>query len=84
MITRTERNQQFDPAGRLLAETVVDVDVTAEAVEYDLHAKARQALEANRAFLASTPTNAQALAQVTALTRQLYALAKLVIADFTE
>lgn len=57
-----------------------DVDVTAQAVTYDLHAKARAALDANAAFLAlSSPTNAQTLAQVRRLTRENSALIRLII-----
>ena len=81
MITQTNRHQTFDPQGNLLAEEVVVVDVTAEAVQYDLHARARQALTVNGAFLAlSAPTNAQTLAQVKALTRECSALIRLLIA----
>lgn len=81
MITQTNRNQTFDAAGNLVAEEVVQVDITAPSVQYDLHARARQALAANATFLAiPAPTNAQAVAQVKALTRQTNALIRLLVA----
>lgn len=47
-----------------------------------LRAAAAAALDGNRAFLAlASPTNAQTLAQVKALTRQMNALARLVLGD---
>lgn len=82
MITRTDRHQSFSPDGLLVAEEVVEVDITAPSIQFDLHAKARQALADNAAFLAlSAPTNAQVLAQVRRLTRQNGALIRLVLAS---
>lgn len=81
MILRTDRNQTFDGQGNLVAEEVVDVDITAPSVRYDLHARARQALTANAAFLdVASPTNAQTLAQVRRLTRECSALIRLLLA----
>lgn len=77
-ITRPDTHETYDPSGKLVDTRTELVDVTAEAVEYDLHARARQAYAANRAFLANaTPTNAQVVAQVRALTRQTNALLRL-------
>lgn len=80
MITRTDRNQTFDSQGNLIAEQVVEVDVTEEVITWDLHTKARQALVSNREFLQdATPTNAEVLAQVRSLTRQMNGLIRLLI-----
>ena len=76
-ITRTDRNQVFSN-GKLVSEEVVETDITAEAVEFDLASKARAALAANDAFLAiGAPTNAQVLAQTRVLTRECSALIRL-------
>lgn len=67
MATRTDHNQTFDRAGNLLAEHIVTYDVPDEPdygsdVE-DLEAKAADAVQALRAYLAlSSPTGAQAVA----------------------
>lgn len=77
---RTDRDQVFDARGKLLSEEVVQVDVTAEVVEVALHEQVRDALAANRTFLAlASPTAAQNAAQVRALTRQVTALTRLTI-----
>jgi hypothetical protein len=48
-------------------------------------AKARAAFAANQGFLAlATPTNAQTLAQVTRLTRQMNAVLRLLLTDFSD
>jgi len=79
-ITRFERNQTWDAGGNLISEDVVEVDVTAEVTEWSLHDSARQALVANRTFLdLASPTNAQVLSQVRALTRQNQGLIRLAI-----
>lgn len=79
MITRTDRNQTFQD-GQLVSEEVVEVDVTEQVVTLDLHTKARNALTSNKAFLQdNTPTNAEVLAQVRALTRQMNGLIRLII-----
>lgn len=81
VITRTDRNQTFDAKGNLVAEEVVQTDITAPSVRYDLHDRARQALTANAAYLAlAAPTNAQNTAQIRRLTRQVNALTRLAIA----
>jgi hypothetical protein len=78
--TQTNINETVNTAtGERTTEEVV-VDVTAEVVELDLHAKARAALAANATFLAlAAPTNAQTLAQVKTLTRECSALIRLLI-----
>ena len=80
-LTRTDIDEVVDTKGVVIERIERVVDVTADVVELDLHSKARQAYTANRAFLANaTPTNAQVLAQVRALTRQTQALIRLVVA----
>ncbi|MBK7565020.1 MAG: hypothetical protein IPI21_12460 [Propionivibrio sp.] len=60
---------------RVMVRTII-------ANEADLIARAKTALTANAAFLArTTPTTAQAVAQVKALTRQVNALIRLVGRD---
>lgn len=76
-VFRTDRHQTFRD-GQLIAEDVVQVDVTEDAVAYDLAGKVRAALDVNAAFLAiASPSNAQTLAQVRALTRETSALIRL-------
>lgn len=53
--TRTDRNQVFDADGNLVAEEVVEVDITAEVNESDLRTKARQAVQANIDSIAQIP-----------------------------
>jgi hypothetical protein len=78
-ITRTDTNERFVD-GQLVESTTVTVDITAQVVELDLHTKARQAYTNNRTYLAiATPTNAQVVAQVRALTRQMNALMRLAV-----
>ena len=63
------------------AEAASLVDPVDRRVRTDLHARARQALVDNAAFLAvASPTNAQTLAQVRKLTRQTNALIRMVLA----
>lgn len=79
MIVQTNRNQTFKD-GRLVDEEVVEVDVTADAVRYDLHDRVRQALVRNAQFLAiGSPTAGQTLAQVRQLTRECSALIRLLV-----
>lgn len=76
-VTRNDKNQVFRD-GVLQSEDVVQTDVTAEAVLFDLAVKVRQAIDANSAFLAiGSPTNAQVLAQTRVLTRECTALIRL-------
>jgi len=61
-------------------------DQTALQTEQDLIAKGQQALSANRAWLSrtTTPTNAQSLAQIDRLTKQMNALILLQNRDFSD
>lgn len=80
-ITRTDRNQIW-ANGSLVSEEVVQVDITADATRKDLLTKAANALTANATFQAiGSPTNAQVLAQVRLLTRQVNALIRLARED---
>jgi len=82
MITRTDRNQVFDGSGKLVEETVVEIDVTSEVVQLDLHTKVRQHLVNNATFLSiAAPNNAQNTAQIKALTRQMNAIIRLVVGN---
>jgi len=81
VITRTDRNQTFDTKGNLLVEHVVETDITAPSVQFDLHDRMRQALTANAAYLAvAAPTPAQVAAQTKRLTRECSALIRLALA----
>ncbi len=76
-IIRTDNNQVFNK-GQLVREEVVEVDVTADAVLFDLATKARAALHANETFLSLvSPSNGQVAAQVNRLTRECSALIRL-------
>jgi hypothetical protein len=78
-VTRTDRNQVFRD-GQLVSEQVVQVDVTVEVNDQTLRDRAQTALANNQAFLAlATPTTAQAITQVKALTRQTNALIRLML-----
>lgn len=58
---------------------------SAEANSDSLKSKARSAVTNNNTFLAiASPTNAQVVAQVKALTRQNNALIKLILGEFTD
>jgi hypothetical protein len=61
-------------AARLASQDATD---TLSSNQSTLQAKATAALTANATYLAGTPTTAQAIAQVAALTRQVNALIKL-------
>lgn len=57
----------------------------AQVTLLDIRAKARQAIIDNKTFLSiGSPTNAQSLAQVKALTRQMNAVIKLVVGDLMD
>ena len=80
-ITETQFNDRF-VNGVLVESNPVVVDITTKVVQLDLHAKARNAIDANVAFLAlANPTNAETLAQVRTLTRECTALIRLLIGD---
>jgi hypothetical protein len=74
----TVKHQTYDGNGNLVSEE--DVEVPAEVSNRDgIEAAARGALAANRAFVASTPTTAQATAQVKALSRQVNGIIRLLL-----
>lgn len=74
----------YTPAENAAADAAA-VTETAATVEQALLDKARAALTANATFLALTsPTNAQTLAQVQRLTREVNALIKLQVRDLAD
>lgn len=80
-VTQTDRDESRDFATGQVTVVQVVRDVTKEAITLDLHARARTALAGNATYLAlATPTAAQTTAQVKALTRQINALIRLVVA----
>jgi hypothetical protein len=79
--TKTHTDEVYTSGGLIISSVTRTVDITAEVTEIDLRDKARAAVTSNRDFLAiSTPTNAQVLAQVRALTKQMNAVIRLKIA----
>jgi hypothetical protein len=77
-IFEQQRRQVFNRDGSVVEDQIVQVDVTVERNGDTLRALALAALAANRTFLdIGTPTNAQVLAQVRNLTRQVQALIRL-------
>lgn len=79
-ITRTERNQRFTADGTLIAEQVIEVDVTEPENRRTLTERAATAMQSNRDYLALVaPTAAQSREQVERLTRQVQALIRLTI-----
>jgi hypothetical protein len=84
--TYTERDEAgevvetraFTPVESVWADAML-VEETAEQNGSTLRSRADQALAANQAFLASSRTNAQSLAQVTALTRQMNGVIRLLL-----
>lgn len=87
--TRTHHDFLNETTRPYTAEENADADARAETARQarngeQLRAAAADALAGNRAFLALTsPTQAQTLAQVKAITRQINALARLVLNDLT-
>ncbi len=71
-VTRTDTDTVHDADGNLVSSVQVVRDITVETTVAALTdvAQAVAALDANIAYLASTPTQAQVGAQVKALTRQ--------------
>lgn len=83
-ITRTDYDEEFS-AGKVVKRTERVVDVTADAVEYDIHVKLRDLIGRNREFLAiDAPTAAQTAAQVKRLTRQVNHLIRLQLRDLLD
>jgi len=81
MLTRIDTNQWFSGGVLRKSEEVV-LDITAPSIEYDLHVRARKALEVNANYLAiQSPTAAQVAAQVNRLTRETSALIRLLIGN---
>lgn len=67
-VTRTDHNQTYDGDGNLVHEEQVEVDITAEAVTYDLHAKLRTLLaDAAQAITALQAIEAQADVTITSV-----------------
>lgn len=80
MITRTDTDERFSKDGTVVSSVVVVRDVTVEVTTTTIEAQAVTALTTNRTFLAlATPTNAQAVAQTKALTRQVNGIIRLLI-----
>lgn len=76
-VTRTDTHQEFRNGVPVKSSTEV-VDVTVDAVLFDLASKARKALAANTTYLAlGSPNAAQVSAQVNRLTRECSALIRL-------
>lgn len=79
--TKTVIDEEVDgPTGVVVSRAVRVVDITAEITELGLLGKSVAAVEANRSFISSSPTNAQIVAQVKALSRQMNALIRLTVA----
>jgi hypothetical protein len=69
---------------RVLTQAERDM-LTATANLHTVESRVRDALAANKTFLAiATPTNSQTLAQVRALTRQVSALIRMKLDDFRD
>ncbi len=67
-----------DDAGNLIGHDIEPIPTPEQVREVQLRSRAATALNTNRAFLAlGSPSNAQVLAQVKALTRQVSALIRL-------
>lgn len=76
---RTDTDEVYRD-GALVSSTVRQTDVTADAVEYDLHDRLRNWLTANRTYLAlAKPTGVQQTQQIERLTREVNALIRLVL-----
>lgn len=78
-IFRADHNEVRGPRG-VISDVVVQTDVTAPVTRFDIHTKARQALNVNASYLAlATPSNAQVAAQVGRLTRENSAIIRLLL-----
>ena len=78
-ITRTDIDEVFED-GVAVSSTQRVVDITAPSVEFDIHTKARLALNVNSVYIAKvSPSNAEVAAQVKALTRECSGLIRLLI-----
>ena len=80
---RTQRVVEYDQEGAVVNDTTVNVETSPQEDNYDtIQQAARQALAANRTFLAiATPTAAQNAAQAKALTRQMNGVIRLLLTE---
>lgn len=84
-ITRTDRNQTYDADGNLIAEEVVEVDITAETNESTIEDRMDLALAAMRAHVTrGTFTSAQRDAAILLLLRVCIGMVRLVRRRFDD
>lgn len=77
---RTDTNRVEDGQGNVLSETTYQVDVTAENNDRSIRDAARNALATNRTYVGvASPTAAQNVAQIKALSRQNNGLIRLLL-----
>jgi hypothetical protein len=78
LMTTLQTNHDMIYVNGALTDVATTVDITAETITADLATKAHAAITSNQTFLdLAAPTNAQSLAQIKALTRQMTALIRL-------